>query len=188
MVEKAAGARRADRVHAKVGDDTAPDDNNLAVLPADFDNGLDVGNMVEGGHRLAGNLVLDQVGADQGPRQGAGAASGRHTRHHRAGRQSLPDFPQAPLHRRHRHAPGRQVAAGYQTAVGIQRGELGGHRADVNSQIDFHKTLLFFNHLPSPTASTFILSIYSHPAALAALSSTLSSPLNATPPHPFLFL
>jgi len=79
VVEETTGARRADRVHAEVGYYTIPDNDNLAILPPDFDDGLALGEVVQGAYGVAGNLVLDQVGADDNPGKVAGAAGGGYT-------------------------------------------------------------------------------------------------------------
>ena len=52
------GAGGANGIHTEVRDLPVTDDNQFAILPADFDDGLYFRYRMDGGDRLAGNFIF----------------------------------------------------------------------------------------------------------------------------------
>ncbi len=76
LLQERAGAGRAGLVHLEVDDHVAVEADVLGVLPADLEDGLDLGREGPRPLRLGGDLVLDQVGADVVAGQIAAGAGG----------------------------------------------------------------------------------------------------------------
>src|SRR4030042_474631 len=142
VVEKAAGASGAHRIHGEIRHHAIADDNELAVLPADFNDRPHLRDSLNSRQSLAGNFILNEVGTDNRPGEVTGAAGSRHAFNLSASWQQATDLPQPLLNHRYRPAAGRQIQVGYQVVNLIQHGELGRNRPYINSKIGFHNPSL----------------------------------------------
>ena len=135
LINEAAGAGSAGLVHLVVNDYPVPLDNQLGVLPADFNNiGFRV--YLHSGPGLGGNFVLHQVGPDEAAHQipaGAGNTHAGYINLVRAVEQQIPeDLP----HSVHRPPRRHQIVLGQDfRARLIKYHRLGAGRADVNAEI-----------------------------------------------------
>jgi hypothetical protein len=74
MVQKAAGAGGAYRIHTEISHHCIAYNDNLAVLPADFQNCSYIRIKMGGGNGVSCDFIFNNVRSDDFPRQITGAA------------------------------------------------------------------------------------------------------------------
>ena len=127
MVEEGAGAGGADGVHGEVDDHAVLQQDDLGVLPADLQHRAHLGDQVEGGHGVGGDLVLDDVGPDDDAAQVAGAAGGAGRRDLQVVGELRAQLPHALLHRRDGIALRAVVDGGQHLALLVDDHQVGAH-------------------------------------------------------------
>ena len=140
LLQEGAGAGGAGLVHGEVDHHAVLQADELAVLPADLEDG--VGHAVdelaadEGGARLVGgDLVVDGVGADELADELAARAGGGDAQDVQAGAHLVPDVGQALVDHLDRAAVGLDVDLLDHLAGLVQHHQVGGDRADVDAQV-----------------------------------------------------
>src|SRR3989304_3206975 len=133
VVQKAPGAGGADGIHAEVRDHPIPEDDNLAVLAADFNDGLNVGDKMEGPNGMGCYLVLYRIRPRHHPRQVAGTAGSSRPRHLHPRGKHLLDKSQALLDGLNGPSLSAQINAGQDLLLLIQGHHLGGDGAYINT-------------------------------------------------------
>jgi hypothetical protein len=59
VIEEAAGAGGTDGIHTEVSDYAISDDDNLAILPSNLNDGLHFRMVEKSGCRMTGDLIFD---------------------------------------------------------------------------------------------------------------------------------
>ena len=141
LLEERPGASRADLVHHEVVGDhgymvpAVPDMDVFRVLPADLKNRIDIGGDLHRGPQLAGDLVLDEISAQQLRGQVPAAARDRDTMYVQSLADRLADRVECPADGLDRPAPRGQIDAFIDLPFRAEEDEVCADRANVHAEV-----------------------------------------------------
>ena len=138
LFEERPGAGRADLVHHEVVDVPVPDVDVFRVLPADLEDRVDIGGNLDRGAQLAGDLVLDQVRAQQVRGQMPAAARDRDAEHVQPLADRIADHVEPLADGLDRPAAGGQVDAFVDLPVRAEEDEVRAHRSHIHAEVGVH--------------------------------------------------
>ncbi|MPM28485.1 hypothetical protein SDC9_75011 [bioreactor metagenome] len=133
-VQKGAGARRADRVHGEVAHHAVLEQDDLGVLPADFQYGAHPGNGGAGGYGMGGNLILYHIGSDEQAGQLPPAAGGPRAADGEGALRVVLQKGQTMAQGVGGASAGFEVQLAAHRKLLIHEHQIGAHRADVHAQ------------------------------------------------------
>src|SRR5208283_2358561 len=119
-----------DLVHYEVVDPPILNVDEFRILPADLKDRIDVGGNLDRGTELAGDLVLDQVRAQQVRSQIPAASRDRDAQHVQPLAESIADHVESLADGLNGPAAGGQVDALVDLPVGAEKDEVRAHRSD----------------------------------------------------------
>ncbi len=140
LFEERSGAGGAGFVHGEIDDDAFIEADELRILAADFEDGVDpfhpqlIGD-VHGAGFVRGDLVVNGVGADQLANQFTSRAGGAHAEDFETVTEFSFDLSESALHDFNRTALGAEIDFMQQIAGGVDDNEIRGDGTDVDAQI-----------------------------------------------------